>query len=352
MSDDGAESRTMRVRVPPGEVARASLIVLGIGVGAFVLWRLREVLFLMFVAVLIATAIEPLVLRLRRGPFNRTTGVLVVFGAIVLAIGLPAYFLVPAVISQVQEFATTFPERLETLRPYAESLQAPLRSAALNAIDYAGQVTRTTEAPKDEKLVAAGASALESLLAVLTVLVLTFYWLLERGAIRRRLADASQTDKRTVYTIWWEIEEKLGGWVRGQLMLMGTVGVLAGIGYLVLGVPSPLLLALVAALGELVPVVGPIVAFSPAVVAALTVSPPTALMVLVFVVVLQQIEGYVLVPRLMEHTVGVSPLTVMIGLLAGYALFGLPGAVVAVPVAGALQVLVAHALGEPPPTEE
>ena len=67
---------------------------------------------------------------------------------------------------------------------------------------------------------------------------------------------------------------------------------------------------------------------------------------------LQQIEGYVLVPRLMEHTVGVSPLTVMIGLLAGYTLFGLAGAVVAIPVAGALQVLLAHAIGAPSPVEQ
>ena len=135
-------------------------------------------------------------------------------------------------------------------------------------------------------------------------------------------------------------------------MLMATVGILAAIGYVLIGLPSPLLLALIAALGELVPVVGPILAFAPAVVAGLTVSPTTALVVLVFVVVLQQVEGYVLVPRLMEHTVGVSPLTVMLGLLAGYTLFGLAGAVVAVPVAGALQVLILHALGEQPRIQE
>jgi len=311
--DAPASKRRTSARLPPGEVARATLVVLGVGLGAFILWQLREVIYLMFLAVLIATAVEPLVLWLRRGPLNRAAGVLVVFGGIVLAIGVPSYFLIPSVLSETQQFVTGFPDRLETLRPYADRLQPPLRSAAINAIEYAGQVVASTEAPKDERLVAAGASALESALAVLTVLVLAFYWLLERAAIRKRLADAAQTDKRTVYTIWWEIEEKLGGWVRGQLLLMATVGTLAGIGYLLIGVPSPLLLALIAALGELVPVVGPIMAFAPAVVAGLTVSPATALVVLVFVTVLQQLEGYVLVPRLMAHTVGVSPLTVKIG---------------------------------------
>jgi predicted PurR-regulated permease PerM len=352
MEEERPEARSTVVRLLPGEVARATLVVLAIGVGAFVLWSLREVIFLMFVAVLIAVAVEPLVLRLRRGPFDRATGVLIVFGGIVLAIGLPSYFLVPIVLAQTQEFVTGFPERLETLRPYAEGLQPPLRAAAVNAIEYGGQLVRTREGPRDERLVAAGASALETLLSVVTVFVLAFYWLLERGAIRRRLADAAQADERTVYTIWWEIEEKLGGWVRGQLMLMATVGILAGIGYLLIGLPSPLLLALIAALGELVPVVGPILAFALAVMAGLTISPATALIVLVFVVVLEQIEAYVLAPRLMAHTVGVSPLTVMLGLLAGYALFGLAGAVVAVPVAGALQVLIAHALGEQPPIEK
>ena len=257
--------------------------MLGIGVGAYVLWRLREVLFLMFVAVLLATAIEPLVLRLRRGPFNRATGVLIVFGAIVLAIALPSYFLHPDRPGPAAAVRGRLPGAARDASPIRRRApaDAALGGAERDRLRRAGLSARPSR-PRDEELVAAGASALESALAVLTVLVLAFYWLLERGAIRKRLAEAAPENKRSVYTIWWEIEEKLGGWVRGQLMLMGTVGALAGVGYLLIGLPSALVLALIAALGELVPVVGPLIAFAPAILAGLTVSPTTALIVLVF----------------------------------------------------------------------
>jgi predicted PurR-regulated permease PerM len=126
---------------------------------------------------------------------------------------------------------------------------------------------------------------------------------------------------------------------------MVIMGVMAGIGFSVIGLPNPLLLALLAALGELIPMIGPLLGFAPAVVVALIVDPSLALIVVVYALVIQQIEGNVLVPRIMGHTVGVSPLTVVLGILIGSILYGLPGAFLAIPVAGAIQVIVAHALG-------
>lgn len=145
-------------------------------------------------------------------------------------------------------------------------------------------------------------------------------------------------------TVWLEVEEKLGGWVRGQLILMLAIGIMAGIGYTVIGLPNAALLAVAAGLFEIVPMLGPVLAFAPAVLVALTIDPSKALIVIVYALVIQQIESNVLVPRVMRETVGVSPLTVLLGILIGAALYGLPGAFLAVPVAGAVQVLLAHAL--------
>ncbi len=112
-----------------------------------------------------------------------------------------------------------------------------------------------------------------------------------------------------------------------------------------LGLPNPALLGVVAGLCEIVPMVGPFLAFAPAVLVALAAVDPTrALMVVAYALVIQQIESNALVPRVMGHTVGVSPLTVMLGILIGGALAGLPGAFLAVPIAGALQVILAHLL--------
>jgi predicted PurR-regulated permease PerM len=149
-----------------------------------------------------------------------------------------------------------------------------------------------------------------------------------------------------------EVEEKLGGWVRGQLLLMLAIGVMATIGYVFLGLPSPAVLGVAAGLFEIIPMIGPFLAFAPAVLVALaTVDPTRALMVVGYALVIQQIESNVLVPRVMGRTVGVSPLTVMLGILLGAALAGLPGAFLAVPAAGALQVVLAHLLRSEDPSQ-
>jgi predicted PurR-regulated permease PerM len=335
------------VKLPPLEVARAALVLIGIGAAAYLLWRVQDVLFLLMLAILLSTAIEPLVNRLRRGPFTRGSGVLAVYTLIIVAIGLPTYAVVPNVIAQTSSFSETLPDRLQQLRPYAIGLQPrPLQTVALTALDTAIQAVQAPQRPGQEQLVEAGATAAHTMLSFITVFVLAYYWLVERPSIKRVVLRAvSVRHARDVNTVWMEVEEKLGGWVRGQLLLMLAIGIMATIGYVFLGLPSPAVLGIAAGLCEIIPMVGPFLAFAPAVLVALaTVDPTRALMVVGYALVIQQIESNVLVPRVMGRTVGVSPLTVMLGILLGGALAGLPGAFLAVPVAGALQVVLAHML--------
>jgi predicted PurR-regulated permease PerM len=333
-------------KLPVGEVVRAALALLGLLIGLYLLWRIQEVLFLLFVAVLLATAIEPIVNRLRRGPFTRGSGVLVVYSAIVLLLSVVGYAVVPSVASQGGAFTETLPQRVEALQAQAENLRpAPLRDAATSALARAVEATRTPAAPPGEQLVAVGETAAHGIISFLTVFVLAFYWLVERATIKRALLRAVPVrHARSVNTVWLEVEEKLGGWVRGQLLLMLAVGVMAGLGYLVIGLPNPAVLAVAAGLFEIVPMIGPVLAFTPAVLVALATDPTKALIVVVYAVIIQQIESQVLVPRVMRHAVGVSPLTVLLGILAGAALAGLAGAFLAVPLAAAAQVILAHVL--------
>jgi predicted PurR-regulated permease PerM len=149
-----------------------------------------------------------------------------------------------------------------------------------------------------------------------------------------------------------EVEEKLGGWVRGQLILMLAIGVMATVGYFALGLPNPILLGVAAGLFEIIPMVGPFLAFAPAVLVALAAVDPTrALAVVGYALVIQQIESNILVPRVMRSTVGVSQLTVLLGILVGATLAGIPGAFLAVPIAGALQVILAHVLRSEDPSQ-
>ena len=335
------------VKLPPVEVARAALVLIGIGTAGYLLWRVQEVLFLLMLAILLATAIEPLVNRLRRGPFTRGSGVLAVYTLIILAIGLPTYAVLPNVIAQTSSFSETLPDRLQQLRQYAVGVQPrPLQTAALSVVDSAIQAVQAPQRPGQEQIVEAGATAAHTMLSFISVFVLAYYWLVERSSIKRVvLRSVSARHARGVNTVWMEVEEKLGGWVRGQLLLMLAVGLMATIGYVLLGLPSPAVLGIAAGMFEIIPMIGPFLAFAPAVLVALaTVDPTRALMVVGYALVIQQIESNVLVPRVMGRTVGVSPLTIMLGILLGGALAGLPGAFLAVPVAGALQVVLAHML--------
>jgi predicted PurR-regulated permease PerM len=129
-------------------------------------------------------------------------------------------------------------------------------------------------------------------------------------------------------------------WVRGQLILMGAMGIATGIAYSILGLPSALLLALVAAVTEAIPIVGPLLGAIPAILVAATVSPELALVVAGIYVVLQIVEGNVLVPLVMRNTIGISPFLVIVSVLVGATAGGIIGALFAVPVAAAVVVLL------------
>jgi predicted PurR-regulated permease PerM len=118
------------------------------------------------------------------------------------------------------------------------------------------------------------------------------------------------------------------------------IGILAGIGYTIMGLKFAFALAVFAGLAELIPIIGPFLGGAPAVLVALTQDLTTTIIVVIYIVILQLVEGNVLVPRIMEKAVGVSPLTVIIGILIGSTIAGIGGALLAVPVAATVQVLV------------
>ena len=351
-------------KLPPGQVAQAGLVLFGLGLGAYLLWRIQEVLFLLFLAILLSITIEPIVNRLRRGIFSRGTGVLAIYTVIILTLGLPAVLLAPSLIAQAASFTQDLPTRITALRPFADQLQPlPLRQIVVNGLDQAAAQLQNPGSPQGDTIIAGGATAVHVILDFLLVFVLAFYWLMERNALKRRLLRLVPRERaRGVNTVWLELEVKLGNWVRGQLFLMLVVGVLAGLGFLAMGLPSPIVLAVVAAGAEMIPIFGPFLAFAPAVLIALATDPSKLLLVVGYALIVQLIESNVLVPRVMNHAVGISPLTIIVGIQAGAILYGLPGAFLAVPIAAAIQVVLTHSLrGEisvgasitpPAPTDE
>jgi predicted PurR-regulated permease PerM len=180
------------------------------------------------------------------------------------------------------------------------------------------------------------------------VFVMTLYWLTAREPMLDLILRLSPMRHRgQVEAVWNDVEQTLGAYVRGQAILMAIVGLACYVGLLILGVPYAPALAVIAALTEAVPVVGPWLGAVPAVLLGFTVSWPVGLFVALWYAVVQQVEAHFLVPKVMGRAVGLHPLLVIIALIAGGLLGGVVGSLLAIPVAGALQVVVRRLLIDP-----
>jgi predicted PurR-regulated permease PerM len=316
----------------------------GIAVGLVLLaWAAAPVLALVFVAILLASALEPAIgwLRLHL-PLGRPATILLVYTAFLAAVVAIALVIVPAAAGQLADFAQAIPPFLASVRTRAAQVEPATLSAGLIAlIDSAtGQLQRLSTPPA-EAVVKAGLTVAEVIGSVVALLAVVFFWLVEHARLQRYVLSFLPDERRPgVREAWNEVETRLGLWVRGQLLLMTTIGVATGVAYTLMGLPSALLLGLLAGLAEGIPIVGPLLGAIPALLVALTIGPEQALIVAGVYVILQAIEGNILVPLVMRNTIGLSPFVVLVSLLVGASAGGLAGAFLAVPIAAVVEVVL------------
>ncbi len=315
-------------------------VVVGI---LFIAGHATNVILLLFIGILLASALEPFVGWSRsHTPVGRGATILVVYASfLTLVVGL-VVIVVPAALSQADELSKTFPPFLDRTRDWAAGLQPSAASTTVTAlVDAARDLFKPAAPPAPGDVVQASLTVAEVVGSIATLLALVFFWLIEHARLQRyALAFVPANRRQGWREAWNEIETRLGLWVRGQLTLMLTIGVATGIAYTLLGVPSALLLALFAGIAEAIPIIGPAIGAVPAVVIAATVSPQLAIVVLVVYVILQFVEGNVLVPIVMRNSIGLSPFIVLVALLIGGAAGGIVGAFIAVPVAAAIEVFL------------
>ena len=176
---------------------------------------------------------------------------------------------------------------------------------------------------------------------IVTVLILPAYLLLEADSLASNFLKLFPRDRRAqVSRLMGNVTEKVGAWLSGQLLLSAIIGTSAGIGLWALGVPYFYVFAVLSAVGEMVPVIGPIVSSIPAMLVGFSVSIHTGIFVAIYFIVQQFLENHFIVPRVMQQQVGVSAVTVIVALLVGTELLGFAGALLAVPTAAIVQVLV------------
>lgn len=330
-----------------------TLIVTFTIAGLVLLWYLAEVIGILFGAIIFASAIRPLVNRLTNWGLNRGLSILLiyllVFGTLVglLTYSIPPLFNAFSTLLSDEGFVYNAAGRVYSWFRSIGYHEIGVNVATRIGDEWQQLQGRINNVSTDES-VSLLRNLVEGVGQFFLGLAMAFYWLTARDQIQGlMLAITPMRYRARTEEIFNEVELTLGGYVRGTVLLMLSIFTMALVGLLLLGVPFALPLALIAGLMEALPLVGATLGAIPAVLVALTVSPITALLTILLFVLIQAFENYVLVPRVHQHSLGLNPLTVIVAVVAGGLLNGVVGAVLAVPIVGAFQVILQELVLEP-----
>ena len=311
---------------------RTILFTIGILIGGWLILQIRDILYLLFISFILTTAMRPIVDFLTSKKIPR---VLSIFLLYILTIGILGGIIgsvIPQIASQSTHLVQTLPRVAQQILP----------SLNLDFSSFSNQV-----APITQNIVQLGVQIFNNIVTVVTMLVFTFYFLLGRNHLERTIAQfVRKEETKKIVQILSEVEEKLGAWARGQIILMVIIGIATYIGLTLLRVDFALPLAVFAGLLEMVPMIGPIISAVPAILVALTISPLLGLSVAALYFVIQQFENHIVVPQVMRRSVGLSPVLIIVSFMIGGRFEGAVGAILAVPAILVAQVIIGHFLNE------
>jgi predicted PurR-regulated permease PerM len=335
-----------------------TLVVLLVVVGFLLLYRFRLVAVIIFSGIVISMAIAPSVDWLHRHGLSRSLSVILIYLMLLtLLIGF-IFLLVPPIVEQL---TATVPKiesyyqdlklnlvnsPLQAIRQIASQLPSQLNlmpsaaeSSATGSLDAIGQVLNAT------------GSILSGLFTLTAIFLIGFYWTLEgEDAMRALLLPLSNDKRESAREILHEIELRVGGYVRGQGIMVLTIFVADFVIYLLIGLPAALAVALLAGLFEVVPVLGPTLGAIPAVLVAFSYDPSKVVWVIVAGALVQFLENNLIAPRVMHKTVGVNPIVTLLAIVAFGALFGFAGLLLAIPIAAIIQIVLDRSLLRPQPS--
>jgi predicted PurR-regulated permease PerM len=302
------------------EISQKTIIfTFGLVLSLWFLYQVRSIVLLFFVAFILMTAVTPLVKLAKRVKIPT------------IAVMLIIYFGLIALVSTVWHLLFQhLSSRLKTL--YYPHLYAQSGSHVYAQFDPKMVGNYFNSIPSNLLKIAAG--AFSNILDILALFFMSYYLVLERPSLHRyflRFFENHDAEAKAEALVL-AVERQVGGWVRGELVLMLIIGVMTYLGLLLLGVPFALPLAVIAGILELVPNLGPTMAAIPALVIGLTVSPLTALGTLILSIVIQQLENNFIVPKVMQSATGTQPLVTILVLLVGFTLGGIPGAILGMPI--------------------
>jgi predicted PurR-regulated permease PerM len=329
------DNTVVRFEIAPRSIAW----ILGTIVGVWLFLQLWTIALLLVVALVFAGTFNPLVEWMERRGLKRIHALTLLFVALLLVTLLLIFLTVPPLIEQLAQIVRDAPRLREQLIVLLQQrdFTAPLARAVQNA-GLEQTFTRIEGA-----LVGYAPRAVTALGWAVTTLFLSFYLLADSKRMQGMLYAIVPRDYHMrLARILQNLEVIVGGYMRGQLVTSAAIGAFTFLLLVILGVPNALALALFAAVADVIPFIGGFLAAAPAVLAALSQGLPVAVLVAVAFFVYQEFENRVLIPRVYEHTLRLAPTTVILALLAGGLLLGVIGALLALPIAAGLQMMLAE----------
>jgi len=335
--------RQMHISITTGAVVKTLFILALAWALVKVNWLVLDVL----VAIVIASAVEPGVVRLMRLRFPRVVAVIIVYLILFAIFFLVIYFFLPLLLEDLAVFVQQMPSYLDSISrvgafdQYAQILGvSPPSQLSVNdimasvraSLDISGALTNPF---------GAATQIFGGVFSFIIIIVFSFYFaVLETGVEDFLRIIVPKRRQHYVLGLWKRSQHKIGLWMQGQLLLAFIMGVFVYLSLAVFQVPHPLILAVVAAVFEIIPVFGPTLAAAPGVlIAFISGGPVFGLFIAGIYVILQQFENHLIYPQVVTRVVGVPPLLVILALIAGGELAGFLGIILAVPLAGTLQEL-------------
>ncbi|MDD5749283.1 MAG: AI-2E family transporter [Patescibacteria group bacterium] len=311
-------------------------------------YLIKDVLALFFVAIVLASAFDPLIDRLQKKRIPRSLSIILVYLVFLSLVGGAIYMMTGPIITQVRDMSRAFPEFYQKINQaliYLQNIEA--ESGAKEAIG-----ANFSDITKGLSQLGSGifktlTTVFGGVISFFVVLVITFYLTVQEEAMKRFVSGIIPIKRRPyVMGLIDEMQHRMGYWLRGQMFLSLMVFTLTYIGLSILGVKYALLLALLAGIFEIVPFIGPWISAIPGVFFAFSQSPGKAVAVAIMYFIVQQIESNLLTPKVMGKSTGLNPLVVLLAVLIGARLGGILGALLAIPMTLVIVVYVESVINQ------
>lgn len=307
------------------------IFVIAFILAVWLLFLIRDLILILFTAVIFMSALNPLVEFFQKFKLPRSLSIALTYVIIIVLFATVLTAVFQPLIEESTRLIAALPGLMEQL---------------FNVTNIDKSVFQQGLTTLSKNIFSVTLAAFDNFITFIFLLVVTFYLLLERNSLEGRLASLFLGREERIKKLIVQIEEKLGGWLRGQIVLSFIIGLLSYLGLFALNVPYALPLAVVAGVMEVIPVIGPIISAIPAILVSFTISPVLALGVAAMYFVIQQMENHLIVPQVMKRAVGLNPLVVILAIAIGSRLLGFAGALLAVPLAVVLQIVTTEVIKE------